>query len=167
MKILIEGITGSGKSYFFLPETIKLLKPKRVFKIKTSIEDQDYQAIKNSPHWNSVKWEYYSKDVLLNNDDLIFIDEGSYLENEEERKLINKHNNVIMCVQPDFIKHQDWIENLDYYLVIDSRYIKPNSFPTNLFRCPLKEKKMELKQLISNMHKGKVGKGKAKTYEKN
>jgi hypothetical protein len=158
MKILIEGISGSGKSYFFLPEIIKLLKPKRVFKIKTSIENQGYQAVENSAHWNSVKWEYYNKDVLLNDDDLIFIDEAFYIENKEERKLINKHKNVIMCVQPDFIKRQDWIENLDYYLAIESTYIKPNIFPIINFRCPLKDKKIELKQLIDNMYKGKIGK---------
>lgn len=148
MKIVINGITGSGKSYFFLPEIIKLLKPKRVFKIKTSIEDQ---AIEKSPHWNSVKWEYSNKDVLLNDDDLIFIDEPSCIENQEERELINKHSNVIICLSNP--AHLNWIENLDSYLIIDSIYIKPNSFPKNLFKCPLKDKKMELKQLINNMQK--------------
>lgn len=164
MKIIIEGISGSGKTYFFLPEIIKLLKPKRVFKIKTGIDKQGYQPIEKSPHWNSVKWEYYNKDVSLNDDDLIFIDEPFYIENKEERKLINEHSNVIMCVY-GYTELLNWIENLDSYLIINSVYIKPNSFPKNLFKCPLKDKKKELKQLLDNMQKGKVGIGKTKTIE--
>lgn len=154
MKIIIKGTARSGKSYFFLPEIIKLLKPKRIFQVKSSNEIQNY---KYSPHWSSIKWEYYNKDVLLNSDDLIFIDEPLCIENKEERNLINNHTNVVMNIQPDFIDHQDWIENLKNYLIIDSIYIKPNDFPLRLFNCPLEDKKKELKNLIDRCNKGKVG----------
>jgi hypothetical protein len=143
MKIIIKGDAGSGKSYFFLPEVIKLLKPKRVFKIRTTAENQGYQADKDSPNWNFIKWEFYNKDVLLNENDLIFVDEPFYLDNEEERKLINKHSNVVMCWQPVFIQHQKWIESLKDYFVIDSNLIDLND--------SLNEKNNKLKNLIDKI----------------
>lgn len=149
MKILIKGISGSGKTFFFLPEIIKILNPKRIFKIKTSI---DSHGENNSPHWNGVKWEYYNDDIQLTQEDLVFIDEPFYIVNKEDYKIINGHQNVVISVN-GYSEMLDWLEDQSSYLIVDSIYIKPNSFSKSLFNCPLKEKIKELKQLIKTRRK--------------
>ncbi len=145
MKIIIAGVTGTGKTYFFLPQIIKLLNKKNIFRIKT-FHQEDYS---NLPHWKNIKWKDWNNEKL-GKDDLIFVDGLELIEKEEERDLIKNNKNVIVCCFPDYLGE---IENLKEYIVIPSRYIKPNRFPFNLFSCPLRKRKKELKKNIEFLKK--------------
>lgn len=149
MKIIIQGNTGTGKTIFYLPYLIKLLSKQKNYKIPTELDKKNkhFKYIK-STHWKNIDWENIPGKEIAKDDVLFFVDNASYLKDPNKQKIINEAPNVILIGEPGFIIEEEWIQNINNYLVIHAEYMKPFSFPKKLFYCPIKTKKKALKKLI-------------------
>lgn len=150
MKIILRGNPGCGKTWFYLPEIIKILDFKEIFGIKTI--PNNYDSISKSPFWKSIEWSDLEESNIINDKVLLFVDEPLFLDNEKQKELINNSSNVIMCFHPGlFLEFKGkWIENINDYLIIDVEYINLNSSDSIFLAIK------DLNNIIDNFKKLKI-----------
>lgn len=141
-RIFIEGVSGTGKTYFYLPNVIKLIgNPSgKIYAIK-GFSEFNFKG----KHWKGIDVLDFDMDKITKND-LIICEEPGIIRNETLLKTLGDHPFVIIT-DPQPVETFQFLDPIKF-TVIKSEYLRPKKFPFNLFDQRAKQKLSELQSKV-------------------